>query len=96
VRFPHWHWPPGVPPSSSVVPVVIVVALLVGTWALRHHALLRLFHQTEPRRQAAPDRPAPTSNSTSASAETVLFLPAQAATPTTSRHSHANKSPQRV
>lgn len=90
MRLLHWHWPPGVPPSSSVVPVVIVVALLVGTWALRHHALLRLFHQTEPRRQAAPER------SASTSAETVLFLPAQAAAPTTSRHSHANKSPQRV
>jgi len=93
VRLAHWHWPPGIPPSASVVPVLIVIALLVGTWAVRHHALLRLFHQPEPRRHAVKrDRvPAP-----STSDDSILFPPTQSAAPTTTRHSHANQSPQRV
>ncbi|HEX6345837.1 hypothetical protein [Umezawaea sp.] len=36
------------------MPVLIVTALLVGTWAVRHHALLRLFDQPEPRRRPDP------------------------------------------
>lgn len=88
MRLPHWHWPPGLPLSSSVVPVLIVVALLVGTWAVRHHALLRLFHQTEPLRPAADRGPTP-----STSDQSVLFVPAQGIA---TGRSHADKSPQRV
>jgi hypothetical protein len=90
VRLLHWHWPPGLSPTSSVVPVVIVVALLVGTWAVRHRALLRLVDRPELRGHTAERRRPATS------AESVLVIPTQSAAPTTTRHSHANQSPQRV
>jgi len=93
VRHLHWHWPPGIPPTSSVVPVLIVIALLVVTWAVRHHALLNLFHRPEPRRQAADRVRVP---SPSFSDESLRLLLDQDAITTTTRQSQANQSPQRV
>jgi len=84
VRHLHWHWPPGVPQTSSIVPVLIVVALLVGTCAVRHYLMLRLFHRPEP-----PPRP-------SFSDESLRHLLDTTPAPTTTRHSQANQSPQRV
>ncbi len=93
MRHLHWHWPPGIPQTTSVVPVLIVIALLAVTCAVRHHALLRLFHQPEPRRPPAGrvQVPAP-----SFSDESLRLLLDHEAVPTVPEHSRTNQSPQRV
>lgn len=94
MRHLHWHWPPGMPQTSSVVPVLIVIALLVVTWAVRHHALLRLFQDPESRRRQPAERvkvPSP-----SFSDESLRLLLDHDATTTTTRQSQANQSPQRA